>query len=156
MKSYCVVVADNARARFFHLGDGNNLVEVDDLVNPEGEAAGKEIYAENKSGRNSAPMQAGAHGYDDHRNGRRQQVEQRFAHQIADKAVNSAGRHQANQLLIVANDHLLGRLRNELKVPPTAKIQVKEVAKNLSKLKPSELHEHLAADGVVPARSTAP
>jgi len=154
MKSYCVVVANGARARFFHLGESNSLLELDNLVNPEAEAAGKALFSDDKSGRNAAPLQAGAHGYDDHRNRHEEEMAQRFAGQIADQAVKLTEQQQANRLVVVANDRLLGHLRQVLKIPPTSGVQIEELAKDLTKLNPTELHEHLATDGMIPARST--
>ena len=158
MSKYCVVVADGARARFFSLeeggiGDGGpNLVEHDDLVNPEAESKGKELYSEDKSGRNTAPMGAGAHGYDDHRDRHSEEVERRFAKQIAEVAVASANQGQAKQLVMVADKRMMGHLRSALNVPSTAGLKVSEVAKNLTKLNVSELQEHLSKNGMLPAR----
>ena len=158
MSRYCVVVADGARARFFSLEEadigesGPNLVEHDVLVNPEAESAGKDIYSNDKSGRNAAPMGAGAHGYDDHRDSHSDELEHRFAKKVAHEAVTAASQRQATRLVVVADKRMMGHLRSVIVVPPTAGFRVSELAKDLSKLSLTELHAHLASDGMVPPR----
>jgi len=157
MSKYCVVVADGARARFFSLDEpgvgeaGPNLVEVSDLANSEAEMAGKDIYRDLKSGRNEASAGGGAHGYDDHRNGHLEESERRFAKQIAAAATDAVLREQSGCLVVAADPNMMGHLRAAMNVS-LGGIEVKEVVKDLSKLGPQELQEHLAADHALPAR----
>ncbi len=160
MSDYYVVVADGARARFFSLeaasdlgvAGGPNLVEQNDLANSEAEAAGKELFSDMKSGRNAGPMGSGAHGYDDHRSQHMDEVERRFARRVVDIALNGAGAHHAEHLVLVAEKRMLGHLRDELPKPAIGAATVSEVAKDLTKLSVRDLHEHLAADKVLPQR----
>ena len=160
MSDYCVVVADGARARLFALAEagigegGPNLVEISDLANSEAEAAGKDLYSEQKSGRNAAPAGGGAHGYDDHRDRHIQESERRFAKQIAAAAADAVARQKAGCLVLAADPRMMGHLRDAMS-DIAAGIRVKEVAKDLTKLSAYELHEHLAGDEVLPARQPA-
>ncbi len=158
MSDYVVVVADGARARFFSLEEapigegGPNLIEHEDLVNPEAEMAGRELYTDEKSGRNKAPGGGPAHGYDDHRERHNEEIEQRFAKNVAAEAVQRVKRHGAVKLILVADKRMLGMLRSALS--PDG-FRVAEVPKDLSKLKPHALHEYLAGEKLIPARKPA-
>ena len=159
MNNNFIVVADGSRARFFQLEEpalpevepGPNLMEVNDLVNTEKEAHGNEIWSEAKSGRNRAPT-GGAHGYDDHRDSHEEELERRFARDIAAEAVRLSEKAGSREILLVAQKRALGFLRNELDPLVKRGIRVKELAKDLSKLKPHEIHEHLAREKLIPRR----
>lgn len=156
MSSYYVVVADGARARFFTLDAGQpglksaGLVEQAALVNPEAEESGREKFSDAKSGRNTAPLQAGAHGYDDHRNRHDDEVERRFARQVAHMAVERAGAARAGHLVLAAEPRLLGMLREAITVPPASSLQLRELASNLAKLPPHEVYAHLVKEAALP------
>ncbi len=161
MSKYCVVVADGARARLFSLDEagvgigegGPDLVELSDLANSEVEAAGQEIYSNVKSGRNVGSAGGGAHGYDDHRDQHIEESERRFAKQIAAAATDAVVRQKPGCLVVSADPHMMGHLREAMN-SSVGGIQVKEVVKDLTKLAPQELHEYLAGDHMLPARQT--
>lgn len=157
MSEYCVVVADGARARLFSLAEagvgegGPDLVEISDLANSEMEAAGKEIYSNVKSGRNVSSGGGGIHGYDDHRDRHMDESERRFAKQIAAAAADAVMRQRPGCLVVAADPHMMGHLREAMS-SSVGGIEVKEVVKDLTKLGVSELQAHLAADHALPAR----
>lgn len=160
MSDYCVVVADGARARLFSLEQadigeaGPNLVEISDLANPEAEEAGKEIYSEDKSGRNVSTGGGGAHGYDDHRDRHAEENERRFAKQIVAATAEALAQQKAGCLVVAADPRMMGHLRDAMGSSAPG-LKVKEVAKDLTKLSTHDLHEHLAADQLLPARQPA-
>lgn len=154
MSDYCVVVADGVRARLFSLEEaatgagGPNLVEVADLANPD--VAANVLKGDQKSGHSVASASSGPHGFEDHRDRHRQESERRFARQIMTEAASVVGREQAGCLIMAAEAQMLGHLREALNLPPS--VRVSEVAKDLTRLAPQELHGHLAADNALPAR----
>lgn len=158
MMNTIVVVANGSRARFFSLQPADTpayessprMVEHGGLVNPEQEAAGKELWSDNKSGRNRSSGGGGAHGYDDHRNQHRAEYERRFVQSVAGEAANLARNQGASRMVITADNRMLGMLRGELH--RSNGLDLKEVAKDYSKLSVQELHEQLAALNLVPAR----
>ena len=159
MSEYCVVTVDGARARFFTLDkssqpsleSGPFLVELEEaLVNTENDIPGRELWSDTKSGRNAASGMA--HGYDDHREQHTDEVKRRFAKAIAEQAVRFAERSGAKNLVVAAEKQMLGFLRGAMQVPPKAAFEVRELAKDLSRLSPQELQGHLAAEGLVPPR----
>jgi protein required for attachment to host cells len=150
---------DGARARFFTLQparqpaveSGPSLVEAPEaLVNAEAEQSGAELWTDTSTGRNaSAGM---AHGYDDHRDKHMGEFRRRFARRVAEQAVLMAEQNQAKSLVIVAEKQMLGLVRGELKVPAKATFEVRELARDLSRLSPLDLQGHLASEGLVPPR----
>ena len=159
MSDYCVVTVDGARARFFclepvqqpALESGPKLVEDREaLINTELELSGRDLWSDNKTGRNAANGMA--HGYDDHRDQHTEEFKRRFAKQVADEAVQHAQLKGAKKLILTAEKQMLGYLRNALHVSPKASFEVTELAKDLSRLSPQDLQEHLASEGLVPPR----
>lgn len=158
MIDYCILVADATRARIFTLEpaafpeteSSPRLVEQQiDYVNPEDSLPGRELWSETKSGRNmSAPGMA--HGYDDHRSQHDEERKRRFTRQVAAQAIRHALDHQAKYLVVSAENHMLGLLRHALDTPPNSELKVVEVAKDLAMFSPNEIHEHLAAEQVLP------
>jgi protein required for attachment to host cells len=159
MAEYCIIVADGTRARFFTLesmppsktAGGPDLVEHDDLVSTEKDIPGRKIWSD-KSGRNVATLGGPSPGYDDHRDRHEDEFEHRFAHHIADEAVKLAQREHAAHLILAAEKRMLGFLREALHVPSHQSFDVHEVAKDLTKLSPYTVHDHLASAGLLPAR----
>lgn len=159
MNNYCVVVTDGARARFFLLESGQvakggpNLIEKSDLINPEGVAAGTELFSDSRPGRVAAPGGGGGgQSFDDHRSQHHEENERRFAKKVAETALKTAGEQKAKYLVLVADKRMLGYLRGEISVPSKSGLEISEVPKNLTKLAPQDLHEHLAVEQVLPQR----
>lgn len=160
MSEYCVVVADAARARLFTLEPagspdvegGPNLVERNDLVNPEQRLRDAQRWSDIKTGRNRVPGGGQAHGYDDHRDRHIDEWKRRFARSVAHEAAALVQRTKVRSLIVVAQKRMLGFLRTELAAALKNDCSVHALAKDLSKLAPQDLHQHLAKAGLVPAR----
>jgi protein required for attachment to host cells len=155
--SYCIVVVDGTRARVFTLeggaaAPGPDLVEHEDLANPEHKLAGRDKYSTTRTGSNLNPQKGPSHGYDDHRDKEEREHERRFAQEVANHAVSLAQRQHVNHLVVVAEKRMLGLLRKALVLPAKSGIEVHELAKDLTQLTPTELHAHLAEAGLVPPR----
>jgi protein required for attachment to host cells len=159
MSDYCVVSLGGARARFFTLEparqpaveSGPRLVEAGEaLINSEAELSGGELWSDIKTGRNAGGGMA--HGYDDHRDQHAEEFKRRFARRVAEQAVLLAEQQRAKRLVIVAEKQMLGLVRGELQLPAKAGFDMLELAKDLSRLPPQDLQDHLAAEGLVPPR----
>lgn len=156
--TYGILVADGSRARIFTLdarpqtsGEaGPGLVEHEDRVNPEHELAGRDKYSTTRTGANMNPHKGPGHGYDDHRDKEEREHERRFAQDIARHAVDFAQQKKAAYLVVVAEKRMLGLLRDELVLPPHTGIELRELARDLTRLSPADLHAHLAEAGLVP------
>src|SRR3569832_1356310 len=162
MNAYSVVTVDGIRARFFCLeksaltGSGACLcwaVQPEALIYSELDRPGRELWTDARSGRRPAGGHMPGHGVDDHRDQHTDEMRRRFAKQIAEETLKLTERYKPHTLVLAAEKQMLGFLRNALNVPPKASFEVKEVPKDLSRLSPQELQSHLAAEGVLPART---
>jgi protein required for attachment to host cells len=156
--NYCVLVADGTLARLFTLEGsattppGPDLVEQEDLANPEHKLAGRDKYSTTRTGSNVNPQKGTTHGYDDHRDREEREHERRFAQDITGRTLALAQQQQARHLVLVAEKRMLGLLREALVLPAHSEIELHELAKDLTRLTPTEVQAHLAEAGLVPAR----
>ncbi len=160
MLNYLVVVADGARARFFKLVPAEfpeiesspNLVELKDFVNTEIDEKGRELWSDLKTGRGKAPGDGPAHGYDDHRERHRDEIERRFAHETGAEILKQAAAEKADRVIVAAESRMLGMLREAIEGKLPAAARLIERAEDLSKLSPQDLHAHLAREELLPPR----
>ena len=159
MSEYCVVVSGGARARFFtlepvdfpELESGPRLIDKGELLNPQKETAGRDLYTDLKTGRSRAPRGGPSHGYDDHRTQHEDEFDRRFARKVVEKARRLAREYRARRIVLAAPARMLGYLWQDLEVIPKDGIEVHKVAKDMSKLSPREIHDHLAKRHLIPA-----
>lgn len=159
MSEFLVVVVNRTKARFFTLEkprvpeyeSGPNLSECKELLNPTQDLAGKDLWANVKTGRNQGSG-GQSHAYDDHRQNHLMEFERRFAQAIADEIVNLSQKHHTRKLILVAEPQILGLLREALTSPLFKDLKIQELAKDLCQLKPLEIHKHLANKELLPAR----
>lgn len=159
MNQSVVAVIDGTKARFFTLEQaevpeyqsGPNLIERKNLSNDTNELHGKDIWSDTKTGRNRG-VKGQAHGYDDHRQNHLDEFERSFAKEIVNAIVNLTKSHHAQQLLLIAEPQILGTIRDAIAPNLPKHIKIQELAKDLCKLKPLELHQYLADRELLPAR----
>lgn len=159
MTNNCVIVAGGNKARFFALQDvetpelesGPNLRELTGMVNSDRQLPDQVQWSDNKSGRNRT-RQGATHGYDDHRSQHADEYERRFARDVATEAARVAREENAARVVLVAQKRMLGFLRDHLDPLVKTGVQVQELAKDLHKLSPRDLHEHLANAALLPRR----
>jgi len=159
MTQYCVVVTNGAHARFFtlqqseipELESGPNLIEQQQLSNPQKETQGAALWSDAKSGRNRSANGGQAHGYDDHRSQHQDEYERRFAASIADECARLSQSSKASDVVLVSQKRMLGFLRSAMESKLNG-VNLQELAKDLSKLSPHDLHEHLAREQLLPRR----
>jgi len=154
----CILVADRARARFFVLGsppehrpgDAAPLVELDTLVDPEGELTGKELFTDAHSGTNHASSGA-SYEYDDHRERHRREIERRFAKRVAQATADFARNHGAQKLVLAAEPQMLGMLRQVLPSALPKEVTLVELARDLSWHTPERIRSALSQHGALAA-----
>lgn len=162
MSQSLVAVIDGSKARFLTLEQaelpkyesGPNLIERKDISNPAREVPSKELWATVKTGRNKGSS-GQAHTYDDHRENHLDEFERRFAQMIANEIISLTQTYQVQRVLLVAETQILGCVREALAPVLPKNLQSQELAKDLCKLKPSEIHEHLANKNLLPVRKKA-
>lgn len=129
---------------------GPDLVEHDSLLNPEHRVHGEEIYADS-SGRNRTPGGQG-YAYDEHREQHDANVEKRFAAEVSERVDQLVRDVGARRVFLCAEKQMLGFLRGSLNGHTPSGAEIQEIPKDLAKLKPREVQEHLAGDGYLPRR----
>lgn len=153
-----LLVADGARARFITLQPpdeltpdrGAQLVEHDDLVNPEGALPDRELFSD-RAGRTHGSRSGSAHGSDDHRAGHRLELERRFARRVLEAAQRFVAERSLVRLVIAAEPHLLGVLRAELERHPLSGADTLDIAEDLSRRSLKDIAAALAHRGLIPA-----
>lgn len=159
MSQILIAVINGTRARFLTLEKaevpeyeyGPKLIERKDMLNPTREVAGKDLWSNVKTGRNQSST-GQAHAYDDHRENHMSEFERRFAQIVAAEIVNLIQAYQAQQLVLVSETQTIGVMREALTPLLPKNVQIQEVAKDLCKLKPLEIHDYLANKNLLPAR----
>lgn len=157
-ESICVVVADAARARIHTLGRRRGqggrpalvLRESASLDNPSRRELDSKIFTDSRPGlRQGVPGGAG-HGVDDHRRQHLTEMDRQFAAEIVERAVRLVHDRGIRRVVVAASPNMLGLLRTGLNRLARAGATVDDLAKDLTKLSPTELHRHLAAEGLLP------
>ena len=144
MHRIAIVVADAARARIFTyepgvLGepDGESpLCERIDLVDPERRLRPSQIHT----------------ALGDQQDAHEREVDRRFAATIAGELDGVIAKHPTRDVVIVASPHMLGFLREGTATLPQRGHEVHELSLDLTRETPAQLHDHLSALGLVPAR----
>jgi protein required for attachment to host cells len=130
---------------------GPELVEHVDLVNPEGELTGEELFSDLKSGLGHASGGGPAHRFDDHRSQHQAEIARRFARFIVEAALRFVRERGANRLVIVAEPRMLGFLRAELDATKHG-LRLDELAHDMSWHAVSHIQDVLTERGLVAAR----
>lgn len=155
MNNWCVVVADGARARIFVLEPGggragdSSLVEKADLANVGYSARGADapqVRTERNTNRQTGPM----HPVGEKREQHRLEVERRFGVQVAARVAALVKGWNDGSIVLVADPRLLGLMRKVLREAVKPEIALKELAKDYTHLSTTDLHEHLASNGLIP------
>ena len=155
MADVCIVVADGARARLF-LVDASEagtvrLAEVEDLVNSEYRAHGRQVLATARSTRNTSRQSGPMHPYAQRRGRHRLELEKRFAQEIAGRAAGLTQSWSQGAVILVAEPRMLGLLREAGREALKRGVTIKELAKDYTQLTVSELREQLNATGIMKA-----
>ena len=144
MTTTWIVAADSSRARVLQVADREEkLVEVEDLVNPEGRMNDRELTSD------AHPRLRGTSGPGSDRqemSAVEHQVEL-FAKRIGEHLEKARTDHRYDRLCLVAPPRFLGALRKEL-THEVRKLVAEELPKDLSWLSARELERHLAKSGL--------
>ncbi len=156
---YCVVVTNRSKARFFslepseipELESGPNLVEHAQVEDPELHEKGHNLWSE-RSGKNRSSTSGASHGYDDHRAQHEAEFERRFVQSVAERGARLAKRIGATEVLVVGNQRQVPALSGTLVNLLSGCARVEAYSKDLAKLAPHALHDHLSKEGLLPKR----
>lgn len=147
MRSYLVAVVDGAHARFFTLTtaeffdeelSGPHLTEHSSLNNVE-----KPIASKGSNNRKH-------HGNRHEKTTVSVEVNRRFAHQVLQHISRVNESFSGHHLILVAEPHILGSLRESAHNYLPATMVVSELAKDLCRLNAHDLHKYLASKELLP------
>ena len=153
MTTTWIIAADSSRARILQVMDREGrLSEVEDFVNPEGRAQGRELTTDAESRFNghggvgkAGSGRTGGPASDREAKGAVEHDVELFAKQIGDYLDKARTAHRYDRLHLVAPPKFLGQLRKELG-KEVEKLVTSELPKDLSWLSEQELEKRLAGD----------
>ena len=156
MQRTCIAVVDASRARLFTYersleAEGLNelLVEERDLINPARRRRPSELFSDSRPGSSrSGSLQ---YAFDDHREKHIDALDAEFSRSVISEVVALLRAAHANRVILCASPHMLGELREAGRNLPR-NIAIAELARDLVKLTPPQLREHLGSQGLLPAR----
>jgi protein required for attachment to host cells len=160
----CVVVADSARARLFTYRapdraetSSDVLLESEDLVSPSRRRRDSETFRDSRPGLRQAQRGGPRHGVDDRRAASRDEEERIFAGDIVEHATQLCERLGRCPLVIVASRGMLNALGGAMAHAPAwlRERATHELARDLTHLRPAQVHDWLAAESVLPPRRRA-
>ena len=160
-QSCCVVVADGARARFFYAapptrgrpGSRMTFEERADLTNPGQQHPGMTGVV---SGVDRHRAGAGGAGRNDDASefNRRREEDRRFSVAIIDKAAECCASWETPTVVLVADKHTQGQLRQH--THGLTGLTIRELSRDLSGLTLPQLQVHLADAGLLPGSPARP
>jgi protein required for attachment to host cells len=157
MQRACIAIVDASRARLFTFtrsaepeGLREELTETRDFVDPQRRLRPSEVFSDSRPG--SSRTGSLQYALDDHRGASIEQLDEKFAAMIVDELAELLRSTSAPRLVLCASPHMLGSLRHAIgqKSLP-AKLVIDELPRNLTRLTPPELREHLASAELLPA-----
>lgn len=138
MATTWIVAADASRAKVLQVTDRQQLVEVEDFVNPEGRLHNRELDTDARGrfpGGNTSQPEVEAV---EHRN-------ELFAKRLADYLDKARTEHRYDRLVLAAAPKYLGQLRKELH-KEVGKLVADELPKDLSWLNARELERYFTKE----------
>ncbi|MFN0251784.1 MAG: host attachment protein [Kofleriaceae bacterium] len=155
----CIVVVDASCARLFTYersaeaeGLEEKFVEHRDFINPARRLTPSQQLSD---GPGSSRMGGNHFGFDDHRDARTDSLDTEFARMVNREIAKLVLAFPTKNLILCASPRMLGHLRDSRSELPRD-LSIEELARDLVKLTPTDLREHLAAHGLVPARTLHP
>jgi protein required for attachment to host cells len=143
MANTWIVAADASRARVLQVAGPKRLVEVDNLLNPDGRLHNREINTD-AAGRFAGPDRPGGHSSDDE-NRSVDQRDELFAKRLGDYLDKARTDHRYDELVLVAPPKFLGMMRKSLG-KEVEKLVAHEVPKDLSWFNHRDVESYFARE----------
>lgn len=156
MRSYLVAVVDGAHARFFTLAaaefsdegqSGPHLTEHSSLNNADKPMA-------NKGNTNNIGRKH--HGNRHEKTTQFEETNRRFASKVLQHITTITQSFTSNHLILIAEPHILGNLRESVPNYVPSTMTVSELAKDLCRLNGHELHKYLTNKQMLPCPKRTP
>lgn len=154
MHRTCIAVVDASRARLLTFersaeaeGLSESLVEQRDFINPARRLTPAEQFSDSPGSSRNGPLQF---GLDDHRDAHNEKLDTEFSRLVNDEIDQLLRASPAKRLIICASPRMLGHLRAG-RGKASSDLSIDEIPRDLTKLTPPQLREHLAEQGLLPA-----
>ena len=152
----CIAIVDATRARLFTLDRiaesdrpvREDLVERTDLVNPARRLTPSQMFSDSPG---SSHTGGNGYGFDDHRGGHLDALDAAFARDIGTEIKRLVGEPTARHLIVCASPNMLGTLRKAAGSFARDGLTVDEVPRDLVKLTPPQIRDHLSSYGLLPS-----
>jgi protein required for attachment to host cells len=148
MSTTWVIAADKSRARIFQVAAGNHLEEIEDMVNPAGREADRELVTDAKGRYYGKGERYQAHTAEPDVAPVVHETElyiKRLAH-LLDKA---RAEHRFDKLRVLAPPKVLGMIRESLSDHTRATIK-EEFPKEVAQFEPREIEDYIKQHAQVP------
>ncbi len=153
MHRTCIAVVDASRARLLTFersaeaeGLSESLVEQRDFINPARRLTPAEQLSDSPGSGRSGSLQF---GLDDHRDAYTDKLDIEFSRLVNDEVEQLLRTAPAKRLIVCASPRMLGHLR-AARGKHSPDLAIDEIPRDLTKLTPPQLREHLAAQGLLP------
>jgi hypothetical protein len=158
MAEYLVVIINTAAARFFVLEpvefpqfeSGPRLVACDQMTNPECNLDPRDVFADSKTGRGSAPGGGPVHGFDDKRDQYSVELRRKFAVKVMNQIASMAGSRDARVIVLAVSAKMRSLLFPAAENLVRQGYKVIKLSKNMANFTPQQIHQYLARAGVIP------
>lgn len=156
MRNYIIVLVNGVKARFFtvELDEFSRepelkFSEIKDLCGSTQALQGKGLWSTTKPGLNRG-IAGQAHSYDDHREHHQTEFERHFARDVTTELMQLIEANLPQQLLLIAEPHIMGVMREALLPHLPKDFPLQEVPKDLCHLTAHELQQYLLGKGLLP------
>lgn len=161
MNRTCIAVVDASRARLFTYERSNDVegtkerfIEQRDLVNPSRRLRSSELFSDSRPG--SSRTGGLQYGLDDHRDAHIDAIDAEFSRLVIEQLVELLRSEHAHRVVLCASPRMLGELRERKDELQREAVQIEELDRDLVKLTPAQLREHLSSYGLLPKPSRGP
>ncbi len=158
MTRICIAIVDAARARLYTFeelagpnGPAQELRECADLIDPDRRLRPSELFSDTRPGSDRAPSGRG-YAVNDRRDSHMDQLDRRFAVEVTARLTDLVREHGCRRLIVAASPRMLGHLRSAGADLFGGRLAVDEIDRDLTHLSSPQIHDLLAARGVLPAR----
>jgi protein required for attachment to host cells len=155
MHRTCIAVVDASRARLLtyeRSADPGGLTETfteqRDFINPARRMTASELASDSPGSSRSGSLQF---GFDDHRDAHIDKLDSEFSRMVNDEVARLLRETPAKRLIICASPRMLGHLR-AARGSLDGSLAIDELPRDLVKLTPTQLRDHLASHGLLPPR----
>lgn len=141
MTTTWIVAADASRARVLQVADRERLIEVENLLNPEGRLQNREVTSD-ASGRFPGKDRPGGHSSDDETHSV-DHLDELFAKRVGEYLDKARNDHRYDELVLVAPPKFLGMMRRKLG-KEVEKLVADDLPKDLSWFNAREIERYFA------------